>query len=168
MRITASRLALAMAALALGTGATASAQGPEVGAGLEFNHFYMAFSVQDIEAMSAFYVDKLGFTVEKNAAFGDAVQFRWLTNGSARIELIRMAGSQAGPERPTPPGHISTQGFSHLALETQDIEATRAALVAKGVTTAGEISELPPLGIKAMFVVDPEGNPIEIIERLPG
>lgn len=168
MRMKGSHIALALAALALAGGAPASAEEAEVTAGLGFNHFYMAISVQDIDTVGAFYVDMMGFEVEKNASFGDAVQFRWLTNGSARIELIRMTGSQAGPERPAPPGHLSTQGFSHLAFETPDIVATREALVAKGVTTASQISDLPPLGIKAMFVIDPEGNVIEIIERLPG
>lgn len=162
------RIALALAALALTGGAPASAEETEVTTGLGFNHFYMAISVQDMETMSAFYVDKLGFEVEKNASFGEAVQFRWLTNGSARIELIKMAGSQAGPDRPAPPGHLSTQGFSHLAFETPDIVATREALVAKGVTTASQISDLPPLGIKAMFVVDPEGNEIEILQVTGG
>ncbi|OYW45277.1 MAG: hypothetical protein B7Z08_03525 [Sphingomonadales bacterium 32-68-7] len=154
-----------LAAAALG-GSAVQAQGPEVAAGLEFNHMYMAISVDDLEAVSAFYVDKLGFAVEKNASLGQAVQFRWLTNGTSRIELIKMTGSQAGPERRPPPGHIGVRGFAHLALLTPDIAATRASLVAKGVTTAGQISDLPSLGIKAMFVVDPEGNPIEIVQQL--
>lgn len=164
----ASRISLAFASLALAIGSPVSAQGQDAAVGLEFNHFYMAISVQDIEAVSAFYVDKLGFEVEKDASLGEAIQFRWLTNGTARVELIRMAGSQAGPARQAPPGHLAVRGFSHLALETPDIAATKAALVAKGVTPAVDITDLPPLGIKAMFVLDPEGNAIEIIERLPG
>lgn len=163
MKIIGSRIALAFAALALVTGPVASAQEPDE-AGLELNHFYQAISVQDIETVSAFYVDKLGFEVEKNAAFGDAIKFRWLTNGSARVELVQMTGSQAGPERGAPPGHLGIQGFSHLGLETKDIEATRAALVAKGVANVGPVTDLPPLGMKALFVSDPEGNAIEIIQ----
>jgi catechol 2,3-dioxygenase-like lactoylglutathione lyase family enzyme len=159
-----SRLKLVFAALALTTCPAVSAQAQDENAGLELNHFYQAISVQDLETVSAFYVDKLGFEVEKDAAFGDAIKFRWLTNGSARVELIQMTGSQAGPERGPPPGHLGVQGFSHLGLETRDIEATRAALVAKGVENVGPVSLLPPLGMKALFVSDPEGNAIEIIE----
>jgi catechol 2,3-dioxygenase-like lactoylglutathione lyase family enzyme len=156
-----------LAALALGTGTAASAQRQGQAAGLAFNPFYIAISVQDMEAMSAFYVDKLGFKVEKDAALGQALHFRWLTNGAQRVELIQMAGSQAGPARQKPPGHLTIRGFSHLGIETPDIEATKAALLAKGVTLAVDISTLAPLGMKAMFVIDPEGNAIEIIQRLP-
>jgi catechol 2,3-dioxygenase-like lactoylglutathione lyase family enzyme len=161
------KLLAAVAAASVFVSAPASAQGSD-SAGLELNHFYMAISVQDIDAMTAFYVDKLGFEVEKDAALGPAIQFRWLTNGSARIELIRMTGSQAGPARGAPPGHLSIRGFSHLGLATSDIEATKAALLAKGVTLAVDITDLPPLGIKAMFVLDPEGNAIEIIQVTGG
>jgi len=165
MKTVGSRIALAFAAVVLATGPVASAQEAD-DAGTEFSFFYQAISVQDLETVSAFYVDKLGFKVEKNAAFGEAIKFRWLTNGSARVELIQMTGSKAGPERGAPPGHLGIQGFSHLGLETKDIEATRAALVAKGVANVGQISTLAPLGMKAMFVSDPEGNAIEIIEVL--
>ena len=162
-----SRVALALAALALAGGA-ASAQGPAPAAGLAFSPFYVAISVQNIDAMSAFYVDKLGFTVEKDAALGQALHFRWLTNGAQRVELIQMAGSQAGPARPKPPGHLTVRGFTHLGIETPNIEATKAALLARGVTLTVDVSTLAPLGMKAMFVTDPEGNAIEIIQRLPG
>ena len=160
-----SPIKLALAALALGTGSAAMAQGgSEAEAGLEFSHFYQAISVENIETVSAFYVDNLGFEVELDTSLGGAIQFRWLTNGSSRIELIQMTGSQAGPERGPPPGHLGIRGFSHLGIETPDIVATKAALVARGVTIAVDITELAPLGIKAMFVLDPEGNAIEIIE----
>lgn len=163
-----SRITIALAALALGAGAAASAQTAAPAAGLAFNPFYVAISVQDIEGMTAFYVDKLGFKVEKDAAMGQALHFRWLTNGAQRLELIQMAGSQAGPARQKPPGHLTIRGFTHIGIETPNIEATKAALLAKGVTLTVDISTLAPLGMKAMFVTDPEGNAIEIIQRLPG
>jgi len=159
------RITLACAGLALGA---ASAQAQHPTSGLAFSPFYVAISVQDIEAMSAFYVDKLGFKVEKDAALGQALHFRWLTNGAERVELIQMAGSQAGPARGKPPGHLTIRGFTHLGIETPNIEATKAALLAEGVTLTTDISTLAPLGMKAMFVTDPEGNAIEIIQRLPG
>jgi glyoxylase I family protein len=143
------------------TGAAAAAPGPA----LSFNHYYIAISVGDIDAVAAFYIDHLGFRLEKDAALGTAVRFRYLTNGNARIELIAMNGSKPGPDMPPPPGHLGTQGYSHFALESTDLEATRAALIASGVENVGAISNLAPLGFRAMFVMDPEGNPIEIIQR---
>ena len=156
-------IALALAALALGT--PASAQGPEVASALEFNHFMVAISVQDIEAETRWFVDNLNFTVEKDASVRDgAVRFRWLTNGNQRIELLQIASSQPGPARATPPGHAAIRGLAQVTLETQDIVATKAALAAKGITPALDITDVAVLGIKAMYLLDPEGNAIEIAQ----
>ena len=162
-----SRISLVLAALAMGTGGAASAQGPEVAAALEFNHFMVAISVQDIDKETAWFVDKLGFSVEKDASVRDgAVRFRWLKNGNQRIELLGIAGSQPGPTRATPPGHAAIRGITQVTLETRDIEATRAALAAKGITPALDITDVAVLGIKAMYLLDPEGNAIEIAQKV--
>src|SRR5690606_18599569 len=160
---------IALAAVALGIGAPAGAQGPEIAAALEFNHFMVALSVDDIEQETAWFVDNLGFTVAKDAVLRDgAVHFRWLTNGNERIELIKIADSKPGPVRPTPPGHAAIRGITQVTLETSDIEATKAALATKGVTPALDITEVAPLGIKVMYLLDPEGNAIEIAQRVAG
>ena len=162
-----SRFSLALAAALLGTGGVASAQGPEVASALEFNHFMVAISVQDIEAETRWFVDNLGFTVEKDASVRDgAVHFRWLINGNQRIELLGIQGSQPGPARGKPPGHAGIRGITQVTLETRDIEATRAALAAKGITPALDITDVTPLGIKAMYLLDPEGNAIEIAQMV--
>ena len=154
-------------AVALALGAPAAAQGPEVGAALEFNHFMVAISVQDIDKETAWFVDNLGFTVEKDASVRDgAVKFRWLINGTQRIELLSIAGSQPGPTRGTPPGHAGIRGITQVTLGTDDIVATRAALAAKGITPALDITDVTPLGIKAMYLLDPEGNAIEIAQTV--
>ena len=167
--MTGSRISLSLAALALASGGPASAQGPEVAAALEFNHFMVAISVQDIEAETRWFVDNLGFTVEKDASVRDgAVHFRWLINGNQRIELLGIAGSQPGPARATPPGHAGIRGITQVTLETRDIVATRAALAAKGITPALDITDVAVLGIKAMYLLDPEGNAIEIAQQVSG
>jgi catechol 2,3-dioxygenase-like lactoylglutathione lyase family enzyme len=160
---------IALAAAALGVGVPAAAQGPEVAAALEFNHFMVAISVDDIEAETAWFVDNLGFTVAKDAVLRDgAVHFRWLTNGNERIELIKIADSQAGVTRPKPPGHAAIRGITQVTLETPDIEATKAALAAKGVIPALDITEVAPLGIKVLYLLDPEGNAVEIAQKVSG
>ena len=57
------------------------------------------------------------------------------------------------------PAHLMgpRSGPAHAAGE--DIAATKAALLAKGVTPNVDITDVAPLGIKVMFVNDPEGNP---------
>ena len=48
----------------------------------------------------------------------------------------------------------------------QNLEATKAALAAQGLTPALDITEVAPLGIKVMYYQDPEGNAIEIAQKL--
>jgi catechol 2,3-dioxygenase-like lactoylglutathione lyase family enzyme len=155
--------ALILAGLVSASGASAA---PKGGNALAFNHFMVAISVADLEAESAWYVNNLGFKVAVDTKIGGGTPARWLVNGNERIELIAVAGSQAGPTRATPPRHAGIRGFSQLTLETRDIAATKAALAAKGITPALDITEVKPLGIKVMYLVDPEGNAVEIAQRL--
>ena len=154
-------LSLAVAVLApIG----AHAQDGPAGPGIEQSHFMSAYSVADIEAVTKFYVDVLDFEVVKDVPLGEAMHFRWLRNGNQGIELVQMANSQPGPARGTPPAHLAVRGPGQLMLRVEDLEATKAALLAKGVTPNVDITDVGVLGIKVMFVNDPEGNPIEIVE----
>ena len=56
------------------------------------------------------------------------------------------------------------RGPGQLMVQVKNLEATKAALAARGVTPSVDITPIAALGIKVMFVTDPEGNPIEITE----
>ena len=143
------------------------AQAPEYAAEpeIELNHFLMALSVEDIEAVTAFYVDVLDFEVVKDAPLGPAMHFRWLRNGTQGLELVQVADSVPGPERGPPPAHLSVRGPGQLMMQVEDLEATKEILLSKGVTPSVDITDLTAmLGIKVMFVTDPEGNNIELVE----
>ncbi|HTN14511.1 MAG TPA: VOC family protein [Sphingomonadaceae bacterium] len=150
----------AMAVCAMAVPAHAAEKAPELG------HWMVAISVADMDAETAFYVDKLGFRVELDTTFGPGIPVRWLVSGNERIELLKIKDSQPGPQKPAPPGHAAVQGFSQITLSTTDIEATRAALAAKGLTPALDITEVAPLGVKVMYYTDPEGNAVEIAQKL--
>ncbi len=163
------KLAIALAGAALAVSGPAHAQGPEFSARLAFTPFMVAISVADIEAETAFYVDMLDFTVEKDASVRDgAVHFRWLTNGIQRIELVQAAGSQPGTAHPAPPGHAAVRGFTHLTLQTDDIAAVREALATRGANVTLEPTDVAALGIRVMYLTDPEGNAVEIAQVLGG
>ena len=153
-------LAAFAAASALGTAPAMAQAAPELG------HWMVAISVADLDAETAFFVDKLGFKVELDTTFGPGIPVRWLVSGNERIELLQIKDSQPGPKKPAPPGHAAVQGFSQITLSTTDIEATRAALAAKGLTPALDITEVAPLGVKVMYYTDPEGNAVEIAQKL--
>jgi catechol 2,3-dioxygenase-like lactoylglutathione lyase family enzyme len=131
----------------------------------ELGHWMVAISVADLDAETAFF-QKLGFKVELDTTFGPGIPVRWLTSGNERIELLKIANSQPGPVKPKPPGHAAVQGFSQITLSTTDLEATKAALAAQGLTPALDITEVAPLGVKVMYYQDPEGNAVEIAQKV--
>ncbi|OJY67168.1 MAG: hypothetical protein BGP16_18450 [Sphingobium sp. 66-54] len=160
----------ALPAVALGT-ALAALPAPALAADLPplpaLNHFMVAISVADLKAETDWYVEKLGFKVEKDVSIGDGrVYFRWLTLGDQRIELVYSPTAKDGTPRPKPPAHAGLHGFTHVTLETVDLEATKAALAARGVTPVLDVTEVAPLGIKVFYLTDPEGNAVEIAQRL--
>jgi len=153
-----------MAAPLLLATAAASMPMPAAAGPLDFNHFNSAYSVADIEAVTAFYVDKLDFEVVKDVPLDDGRHFRWLKNGNQGIELVEIPNSTPGPDRSTPPNHLGVRGAAQLMLQVADLEATKAALLARGVTLSVDVTDVPVLGLKLMFVNDPEGNPLEIVQ----
>ncbi len=153
-------LAVLAAASALAAAPASAQQAPELG------HWMVAISVADLDAETAFF-EKLGFKVELDTTFGPQIPVRWLVSGNERIELLKIANSQPpGQPRAKPPAHAAVQGLSQVTLSTTDIEATKAALAAKGLTPALDITEVGPLGVKVMYYQDPEGNAIEIAQKL--
>jgi len=131
----------------------------------ELGHWMVAISVADLDKETEFF-KKLGFKVELDTTFGPQIPVRWLVSGNERIELLKIANSQPGPAKPKPPGHAAVQGIAQITLSTTDIEATKAALAAQGLTPALDITEVAPLGVKVMYYQDPEGNPVEIAQKV--
>lgn len=156
-------LPLLAGAAALAGCATANAQpasAPVLG------HWMVAISVADLDAETEFF-RKLGFKVELDTKFGPGIPVRWLTSGNERIELLQIADSKPpATPRAKPPAHAAVQGISQVTLSTPNIEATKAALAAQGLTPALDITEVAPLGVKVMYYQDPEGNAIEIAQKL--
>jgi catechol 2,3-dioxygenase-like lactoylglutathione lyase family enzyme len=149
---------LAGAALA-GTAAHAK-QAPVLG------HWMVAISVANLDAETEFY-KKLGFKVVTDTKFGPGIPVRWLTSGNERLELLQIPNSKPpATPRAKPPGHAAVQGYSQMTLSTTDLAATKTALAAQGLTPALDITEVAPLGIKVMYYQDPEGNAVEIAQKL--
>lgn len=123
-------------------------------------HFMMGISVADLDKMTKWYVDMLGFKVAKDMAG----RLRFLENGNERLELVYTAGSKPGEQRPFPPA-AGTQGYVQLTMEVPDLDAARTALAAKGAAPSA-ITPIPPLGIRVFFMRDPEGNIVELVQRL--
>jgi len=158
------RARIALLGLSLVAASACAADAPSL------NHFLVGISVKDLKAETDWYVDKLGFKLTKEMSVANGrVIFRWLTQGNERIELVYSAtAADTAPVRAKPLGHVALHGLAHVALETTDLEATKKALIAKGVALAVDVTEVKDLGIKAIYITDPEGNAVEIIQRVSG
>ena len=152
-----------LAGAALAGCATANAQAP---AAPELGHWMVAISVANLDTETEFF-KKLGFKVAVDTKFGPGIPVRWLVSGNERIELLQIPNSKPPTDpRAKPPGHAAIQGYSQVTLSTTDLAATKAALAARGLTPALDITEVKPLGVKVMYYQDPEGNAVEIAQKL--
>ncbi len=137
-----------------------------------FHH--VGVSVRDMEAMKDFYCGTLGFSVvwAHKARTGEPLQkvvglpgsvmdITMLEGYGMRIELFKYLtpeGRDRGEQRQCDFGLI------HFALKVRDARAVYAALAPKGVRFNSPPQDLRP-GVVALYMRDPEGNTIEIMEN---
>ena len=124
---------------------------------LEATHHVAVICSDEAKALD-FYVNKLGFAVEKEA-WRETQQdwLRMLRLGDTVVELFIKADA---PRRPTEPEAL---GLRHLAFRVSDIEAAVAWLHARGIETE-PIREDPYNGGRLAFFRDPDGLPLELHE----
>ena len=140
---------------------------------------HLGICVSDAERALAFYRDGLGFRqVSELSLAGEpsatllqlpGVDFRaiYLERDGVRIELLhfrapRSSGGAAGA-RP-----VNRPGLTHLALRVSDQDALLERLEAAGARVLGATRiEVPEMQTRAVFVTDPDGTLIELVEA-PG
>jgi glyoxylase I family protein len=111
---------------------------------------HIALKTTNFAAMKAFYTETLGFPIAGGIP-GSEICF--IDIGGTTIELLPLAEGEAAK---------SPVGFVHLAFEADDVDATYADLVGKGVSFFVE-----PRGvgdIRLAFFKDPDGNELEIFQ----
>ncbi len=130
---------------------------------------HVGITVSDLDRAVAFYTDTLGLDVRAEftvggEAFADAVDvagatgsFAHLDAGGARIELVEYDPEATAGDPP----ELNRPGAVHVGLSVDDLDAFHDGL--DGVETLS-----PPRttdsGARILFVRDPEGNLIEVLE----
>jgi len=116
---------------------------------------HLALNARQLEAMTRFYVELLGFTVEWHPDPDNV----YLSSGVDNLALHRSTASTAPGESP----------LDHLGLVVRtagDVDAWAAFLEARGVSLAA-----PPRthrdGARSCYFHDPDGNKIQIIHHPP-
>ena len=114
------------------------------------------YIVDDVDEAIAFYVDQLGFALERRMGPAFAIV-------SAGDLSLWLSGPQSSAARPMPDGRKpGPGGWSRLVLEVDDLEARVRELKARDLSFRSEIVSGP--GGKQVVVDDPAGNPVELFE----
>ena len=119
---------------------------------------HIAVICSDYAKAKAFYIDKLGFTLEKEfyrPASNDYL--RMLRLGETVIELF------IRPDAPARVSNPEAMGLRHLAFRVEDAVAAAAWLNSMGIETE-PIREDPYNGGRFTFFKDPDGLPLELHE----
>jgi glyoxylase I family protein len=138
---------------------------------------HVGICVSDLARSLRFYCDHLGFAREHELAVAGEptdtlLRLRdtrltavYLVRDGVRIELLHYASPPAPSRRERP---MNEPGLTHLSFRVSDLRA-----VVQGLREAGErvldetLLEFPAFQSAACFVVDPDGQLIELVQA-PG
>jgi len=142
--------------------------------------YHTGFVVSDMDRSLAFYRDLLGMEVERELAiegeFFEQVHgypntkgrlvFLGLGDGRHSLQLIQYVSPAGGRVAPVERNSV---GATHLGVIVDDAESAYADLSARGVKFVNPpaFTEATPWDLRACYFQDPDGNWIELVERVP-
>lgn len=120
---------------------------------------FPALQVRDIDASLAFY-GALGYEVVGQVMVDPETRLAMLAlpdDDAVSLELVHRAS-----------GSVGRGGLDHIAVQVDDLEATRHDLVAAGLDPSE--AEMPggPDGPRTSWLVDPDGYRVELVQWPPG
>lgn len=111
--------------------------------------------VEDTERMAEFLI-ALGFTViRRTAGARGSIELRFPGEGDQ--PFIELTPST------TPDGKTRPLGLRHLAVRAPDLEETYSVLSARGYRFNGPPRQVGDTGRTLTNLIDPEGNPLQIV-----
>jgi lactoylglutathione lyase len=117
---------------------------------------HVAFRVSAMPAARSFYADVLGLLPLHGARTGRGADDRVRFRVSDRQQVILEPGLPADDD----------ERLSHLAFETASLDALAAYLKAQGIQPeTGPPAPARACAARALWVKDPDGHPIEFVER---
>ena len=138
---------------------------------------HIGICVSDMDRALRFYRDCLGFRHEHELRVAGEpsdtlLRLRrvdlhavYLARDGVRIELLGFASPPAPPPRPRA---MNEHGLTHLSFRVADLDAALAALRAAGERVLEEtVIRFPEYQSAACFILDPDGQLIELVEA-PG
>jgi catechol 2,3-dioxygenase-like lactoylglutathione lyase family enzyme len=119
--------------------------------GVPIEHLHVHFYAADVDALRAWYAKHFG------AATPTATNANAMGVPGMSFSFRRTDAAQA-----------ATKGRSldHIGFEVRDLEAFCKKLAADGVTFESPFRDVPGIGLKVAFLIDPAGTRIELTEGL--
>lgn len=131
---------------------------------MQLRPHHIGLVVSDLDRTTAFY-EALGFHVVNDLPAEDGSRaIRFLELGGFQLELFWYAEPTLPSAAPAPAGK-GQLGFRHLAFQTDDIDGSLAALKDLGFVSAESQVRVVPIGYKLLFLTDPDGTEIEIMQE---
>lgn len=143
---------------------------------LRFGH--LGICVTSLAASVPFYRDLLGFRplTKTDVRGADADRLlglegvdqtsAFLERDGVRIALFEFRSPKSPP--PSPPRAMNEPGMAAIMLRVDDLDATLAKMREAGVHVLDStLTDYPAYGSRLVFVTDPDGTMIELVE-IPG
>ena len=116
-------------------------------------HFHVHFYAADSDALRAWYVKHFG-AATPTAASANAAGVPGMSFSFRKTETAQAV--------------TKGRSLDHIGFEVKNLEAFCKKLAADGVTFESPFRDVPRLGLKIAFLVDPAGTRIELTEGLAG
>ena len=139
---------------------------------------HIGICVSDWRRSLRFYVEGLGFRYRNELEVkgepsdtllrlrGVDLRAVYLEREGVCIELLHYASP--GHEGGGQPRPMNRLGLTHLSLQVEDLDAALDELRAAGARVLADTRiEIPAQRTRAIFVTDPDGTRIELVERRP-
>ena len=128
---------------------------------------HVGMSVANLDAQVEWYTKVFGFKTARAfevPPIGLRGIFLVGEDGFA-IELLEKQGSTRNFKANNVAEGALNQGFGHLCYRVDNVTVMNARLIEHGAVQIMPVQESPEPGVTMVYVADPEGNLIEIIDR---
>ena len=135
---------------------------------MKLQSYRAALSVSNVNEISRWYQDVLGFRFSRRMDFDDyGVHIEFLDANGFGLELIEKQGSKPKKELAPDLEDISLlHGYTKIGFLVDNINEVAASLKEKDVTIVYDVTDDPEEDIRWMIIKDPDGNIIQFFEKV--
>ena len=131
---------------------------------MQLSPHHIGLVASDLARSTAFY-EALGFRITSDRPAEDGSRaIRFLELDDFSLELFWYA-EPADPAPAAAPAGKGQLGFRHFALHTDDLGGALAELKTLGLVPADLEIRVVPIGFKLVFLSDPDGVEIELMQE---